>query len=71
MRRLVFITQQVDPEHAALANTVHKVAALAAGVDELVVLADGVVPDAMPAGARTSETGRFTRCGRISFETVR
>ena len=47
-RRVVFITQQVDPAHPALAATVPKVAALAALVDEVVVLADGAVPEALP-----------------------
>ena len=71
MRRLVFITQQVDPEHAALANTVRKVAALAAGVDELVVLADGVVPDAMPAGARFRSFRSGVKIGRgLRFEAA-
>src|SRR3970282_1212287 len=38
-RRIVFITQQVDPRHPVLAATVPKIAALAALVDEAVVLA--------------------------------
>ena len=40
MRRLVFVTQQVDPGHPALAATVPKIRALAERVDEVVVLAD-------------------------------
>ncbi len=44
MRRLVFITQQVDPGHPALAATVPKIRALAERVDEVVVLADRVLP---------------------------
>jgi glycosyltransferase involved in cell wall biosynthesis len=51
-RRLVFVTQDVDPGHPALAATVAKIRALAALVDELVVLADVVVPAALPANAR-------------------
>src|SRR5204863_99466 len=39
MRRLVFITQAVDEKHPALAATIPKIRALAARVDELVVLA--------------------------------
>lgn len=50
--KLVFVTQQVDPEHPALAATVPQLAALAERVDELVVIADGAVADALPAGAR-------------------
>src|SRR5262249_44491031 len=52
MRKIVFITQQLDPEHPVLAATVQKVAALARRVDEVVVLADGVIPDALPPNAR-------------------
>jgi glycosyltransferase involved in cell wall biosynthesis len=52
MRRLVFITQQVDPAHPALAATVAKLRALAERVDEVVVLADGAVSDALPPNAR-------------------
>ncbi len=64
MRRLVFITQHVDPGHAALANTVRKVKALADQVDELVVLADAVVPSALPANARARSFRSATKLGR-------
>jgi glycosyltransferase involved in cell wall biosynthesis len=50
--KLLFITQQVDPRHPALAATVPKIAALAAHVDEIVVLADGAVPGALPDNCR-------------------
>ena len=43
MRKLIFITQQVDPGHPALAATVPMIAALAARVDDVVVLADRTV----------------------------
>jgi glycosyltransferase involved in cell wall biosynthesis len=62
--RLVFITQQVDPDHPALGATVPKIAALARRVDELVVLADGAVPDALPANARVRTFGARTKAGR-------
>ena len=52
MSRIVFITQQVDPEHPALAATVPKIAALASLVDEVVVLADGAVEGVLPANCR-------------------
>ena len=52
MSKLVFITQQVDPRHPALAATVPKIAALAALVDEVVVLADGAVPGVLPENCR-------------------
>ena len=34
MRRLIFITQQVDPGHPALAATIPKIRALSERVDE-------------------------------------
>ena len=46
--RVVFVTQQVDPAHPALAATVPKLRALAALVEEAVVLADGVVAETLP-----------------------
>jgi glycosyltransferase involved in cell wall biosynthesis len=52
VRRLVFITQQVDPRHPALAATVPKIRALAELVDEVVVLADGAVPGVLPPNCR-------------------
>ncbi len=67
MTRVVFITQQVDPGHPALAATVPKIAALAALVDEVVVLADGSVEGALPANCRvrtfraSGKIGRGTR----------
>jgi glycosyltransferase involved in cell wall biosynthesis len=50
--KLVFITQQVDPGHPALAATVPKLRALAGLVDEVVVLADGAVEGVLPANCR-------------------
>jgi glycosyltransferase involved in cell wall biosynthesis len=50
--KLVFITQQVDPGHPALAATVPKIRALAAQVDEVVVLADGAVDGVLPGNCR-------------------
>jgi len=60
MTRVIFITQQVDPDHPALAATVPKIAALAALVDEVVVLADGAVDGVLPANCRV----RAFRSGR-------
>ena len=54
MSKLVFITQQVDPRHPALAATVPKIRALAELVDEVVVLADGAVPGVLPGNCRVS-----------------
>jgi len=71
VKRLVFITQQVDPAHPALAATVPKLRALAERVDELVVLADGAVPEALPANARVSAFAARTKVGRGSrFEAA-
>jgi glycosyltransferase involved in cell wall biosynthesis len=50
--KLVFITQQVDPRHPALAATVPKLRALAELVDEVVVLADGAVEGVLPENCR-------------------
>ena len=52
MAKLVFITQQVDPAHPALAATVPKIRALAELVDEVVVLADAAVEGSLPANCR-------------------
>ena len=52
MTKLVFITQQVDPGHPALAATVPKIRALADLVDEVVVLADGAVEGVLPENCR-------------------
>ena len=62
--KLVFVTQQVDPAHPALAATVPKVRALAARVDELVVLADGAVPEALPANCRVRTFRSRAKAGR-------
>ena len=52
MTKLLFITQQVDPRHPALAATVPKIRALAGLVDEVVVIADGAVPGVLPENCR-------------------
>ncbi|MDQ3671057.1 MAG: hypothetical protein M3364_01265, partial [Actinomycetota bacterium] len=64
MTRVVFITQQVDPGHPALAATVPKIAALAALVDEVVVLADGAVEGVLPANCRVRKFQARRRVGR-------
>jgi glycosyltransferase involved in cell wall biosynthesis len=65
--KLLFITQQVDPRHPALAATVPKIAALAALVDEVVVLADGAVPGVLPENCRV----RTFRAGRRALRGAR
>ena len=69
MAKVVFITQQVDPMHPALAATVPKIAALASVVDEVVVLADGVVENVLPSNCRWRTFGSATKAGRgLRFE---
>jgi glycosyltransferase involved in cell wall biosynthesis len=67
MTKVVFITQQVDPGHPALAATVPKLRALADLVDEVVVLADGAVEDVLPANCRL----RSFRAGRKAARGLR
>lgn len=52
MRRLVFVTQQVDPAHPTLGATSAMVAALAQRVDEVVVLAAAADVGALPENVR-------------------
>ena len=69
MRKLVFVTQQVDPEHPALAATIPKIAALAKRLDEVVVLADSAVAGALPANCRVRTFGAGSKAGRgLRFE---
>jgi glycosyltransferase involved in cell wall biosynthesis len=69
MRKLVFVTQQVDPDHPALAATVPKIRALARHVDEVVVLADGAVPGVLPSNCRIRTFRSSVKAGRgVKFE---
>jgi len=69
--RLVFVTQQVDPGHPALAATVPMLRALAARVDEVVVLADRALPEVLPANCRVRSFGARTQAGRgAKFESA-
>ena len=71
MSKLLFITQQVDPRHPALAATVPKLRALAALVDEVVVLADGAVPGVLPDNCRVRTFGARHRALRgVRFEAA-
>ncbi len=70
-RRLVFVTQQVDPGHPALAATIPMIRALAARVDEVVVLADRAVPGTLPGNCRSLSFAARTRVGRgVRFEAA-
>ncbi len=62
--RIVFVTQQIDPGHPALAATVPKVRALAERTDEVVVLADRAVPESLPVNTRARSFAARTRAGR-------
>ncbi len=64
MSRLVFVTQQVDPQHPALAATVPKLHALARRFDEVVVLADGAVDGVLPENCRVRLFGSPNRVRR-------
>jgi len=52
MRKLVFVTQRLDPDHPTLGAASAMVRALADRVDEVVVLAASGVDRALPANAR-------------------
>ena len=71
MTKLVFITQQVDPGHPALAATVPKLRALAELVDEVVVLADGALDSVLPPNCRVRTFRAGHKAGRgIRFEAA-
>jgi glycosyltransferase involved in cell wall biosynthesis len=61
---LVFVTQEVDPEHPVLAATVPKIEALARRFDEVAVLAASAVPGVLPANCRVVEYGAGSRVRR-------
>jgi glycosyltransferase involved in cell wall biosynthesis len=63
-RRLVFATQIVDPDDPVLGATVPKLRALAAELDELVVLADRAVDGALPENCRVLTFGAGSVAGR-------
>jgi glycosyltransferase involved in cell wall biosynthesis len=71
VRRIVFVTQQVDPDHPALGATVAKIAALAGLVDEVTVVADGAVPGALPENCRVRTFAAGSRPARgVRFESA-
>jgi glycosyltransferase involved in cell wall biosynthesis len=76
--RIVFATQAADPEHPVLGATLAKIRALAARVDEVVVLADSFVAEALPDNcvahsfAAPSQAGRGVRyVGALAPELLR
>ena len=67
--RLVVVTQVVDADHPALAQTNDVVAALARRCDEVVVLCDRVGRHDLPANVRLRTFGSRSRLGRgVAFE---
>jgi glycosyltransferase involved in cell wall biosynthesis len=65
MKRLVFLTQSVDPLHPALAATIPKLRALAARVEELVVIAQSAAAADLPANVKVRTFGAASRAGRL------
>jgi glycosyltransferase involved in cell wall biosynthesis len=64
VRRLVFLTQSVDPKHPALAATIPKIRALAERVAEVVVLAQSGGGEGMPANVEVRRFGAPSQMGR-------
>ena len=71
MKKLVVVTQQVDPADATLGATVAKLRALAERVEELVVLTDSATEGVLPDNARIRTFSAKRRAGRgMRFETA-
>ena len=69
--KLIVVTQEVDPASPVLGATVAKLRALAARVDELVVLADRAVPETLPENCRVHLFGSRRKAGRgLRFEVA-
>lgn len=64
MRRLVFLTQSVDPAHPVLAATIPKIRALARRVDEVVVLAQSGDGAAFPDNVHVRSFGAPSQAAR-------
>ena len=64
MKRLVFLTQSVDPAHPVLAATIPKIRALAERVDEVVVLAQSGRGDGLPSNVEVRTFGAASRLRR-------
>jgi len=66
MRKLVFITQVVDPGDPNLGATCAKIAALARRVDEVAVLCDRARDGVLPENCRVHVFGAPSRAKRAS-----
>jgi glycosyltransferase involved in cell wall biosynthesis len=64
VRSLVFVTQEIDPAHPALAATIPKIAALSRRVDRVAVLSAGQVPGALPENCLVHTFGASTKAER-------
>ena len=64
MTRLVFVTQAADPDDPVLGATLGKIRALAARVDELVVIADRIAPGALPGNCHAASFAAPTQALR-------
>jgi glycosyltransferase involved in cell wall biosynthesis len=74
MKRLVFLTQSVDPIHPVLAATIPKIRALAERVDEVVVLAQSGNGGGLPRNVEVRTFGAASqpaRAWRFERELVR
>ena len=63
-RRALFMTQRLDAQSPMFAAAVAKAEAIAARVDELVVVGDSVEPASLPANGRARTFGAGSRAGR-------
>src|SRR5437763_924203 len=66
MKRLLFLTQSVDPAHPVLAATIPKIRALAERVDEVVVLAQSAAGAHLPDNVQVRTFGGATRPARFA-----
>jgi glycosyltransferase involved in cell wall biosynthesis len=62
--RIVFVTQAADPAHPVLGATLPKIRALAASVDEVVVIGDSVVASALPENCRAKSFAATSQAAR-------
>ena len=69
--RIVFVTQAADPAHPVLGATLAKIRALAARVDEVVVLADSIDAGALPATRAERASPRRRRRAEVSATSRR
>src|SRR6266566_770131 len=65
MRRLVFLTQSVDPAHPVLAATISKIRALAERVDEVVVITQSGDGEGLPANVEVRTFGAPSRVQHV------